>query len=278
MTGERDLRKLLRHMTPQLQPGTFVFSTFPDNDLPADLAPIATFREAEGLSAILALDEARRAGVPYQFESGLITLTIHSSLDAAEFLAAVSAVLADAGILCKAVSACHHVHFFMPRERAQRPLISARGGCSAGVDSWSGKGTVKLKAPRVHRRGEQQHQPEKRLPQKSVPCPLQVFDPPSRIPASQRKRPSNQGLQTRQPAANGFSLKQRDRRSVKSASGPSMDLPWDPASCPPLSIDEPPSPPLRVRAANKCSLAKISNGRNAPLAVTLRSRSSGSTK
>ncbi|WP_084150792.1 ACT domain-containing protein [Azohydromonas australica] len=157
------------------QPGTFVFCTFPGEGVPAGLAPIATFRESEGLSSNLALDEAQRAGVPYQFESGLITLTIHSSLDAAEFLAAVSAVLADAGLLCKAVSACHHVHFFLPRERAQRPLISTRGGCSAGVDSWSGKGTVKLKAPRVHRRGEQQHQPEKRPPQKSVPCPLRLF-------------------------------------------------------------------------------------------------------
>ncbi len=122
MTGERDLRKLLRHMTPQLQPGTFVFCTFPDNDLPADLAPIATFREAEGLSAILALDEARRAGVPYQFESGLITLTIHSSLDAVGFLAAVSAVLAEAGIPCNAVAAFHHDHLFVPREMAQRAL------------------------------------------------------------------------------------------------------------------------------------------------------------
>ena len=122
MVGERDLRKLLRHMTPQLQPGTFVFCTFPGGNVPADLAPIATFREAEGLSAILTLDEAQRAGVPYQFESGLITLAIHSSLDAVGFLAAVSAVLAEAGIPCNAVAAFHHDHLFVPRETAQRAL------------------------------------------------------------------------------------------------------------------------------------------------------------
>ena len=122
MTGERDLRKLLRHMTPQLHPGTFVFCSFPDDELPAGLAPIATFREAEGLGAILALDDARRAGVPYQFESGLITLTIHSSLDAVGFLAAVSAVLAYAGIPCNAVAAFHHDHLFVPRNMAQRAL------------------------------------------------------------------------------------------------------------------------------------------------------------
>jgi hypothetical protein len=122
MSGERNLRKLLQHMTPQLHSGTFVFCSFPGNELPSGLNPIATFREAEGLSAILSLNEAQRVGVPYQFESGLITLTIHSSLDAVGFLAAVSAVLADAGIPCNAVSAFHHDHLFVPRESAQRAL------------------------------------------------------------------------------------------------------------------------------------------------------------
>jgi hypothetical protein len=120
VTGERDLRTLLRHLTPQLHPGTFVFCSFPADELPPSLSPIATFREAEGISAIVMLDEAQRAGVPYQFESGLITLAIHSSLDAVGFLAAVSAVLAEAGIPCNAVAAFHHDHLFVPRERAQR--------------------------------------------------------------------------------------------------------------------------------------------------------------
>jgi hypothetical protein len=122
MTGERDLHKLLRHMTPQLHPGTFVFCSFPRCELPADLNPIATFGEAEGLSAIVPHAEAQRAGVPYQFESALITLTVHSSLDAVGFLAAVSAVLAEAGIPCNAVSAFHHDHLFVPRDMAQRAL------------------------------------------------------------------------------------------------------------------------------------------------------------
>lgn len=122
MSGERDLSKLLQHMTPQLQPGTFVFCTFPSGELPAGVAPIATFREAEGLTAIVTLDEAERAGVPHQLESSLITLSIHSSLEAVGFLAAVSAVLAQAGIPCNAVSAYYHDHLFVPRKKAQRAL------------------------------------------------------------------------------------------------------------------------------------------------------------
>ncbi len=135
MVGERDLWTLLRHMTPQLQPGTFVFCTFPGENVPADLAPIATFREAKGLSAILALDEAQRAGVPYQFESGLITLTIHSSLDAVGFLAAVSAVLAEAGIPCNAVAAYHHDHLFVPRDMGQRALDLLAAVAAAPADT-----------------------------------------------------------------------------------------------------------------------------------------------
>ncbi|WP_298236571.1 ACT domain-containing protein [uncultured Azohydromonas sp.] len=135
MVGERDLRTLLRHMTPQLQPGTFVFCSFAGNYLPAGLAPIATFREAEGLSAIVALDEAERAGVPYQFESALITLTIHSSLDAVGFLAAVSAVLAKAGIPCHAVAAYHHDHLFVPRDMGQRALDLLAAVAAAPADT-----------------------------------------------------------------------------------------------------------------------------------------------
>jgi hypothetical protein len=122
VAGERDLRTLLRHMTPQLQPGSFVFCSFAGDHLPTGLTPIATFREVEGLSTVVTLNEAPRAGVPYQFESALITLTVHSSLDAVGFLAAVSAVLAGAGIPCNAVAAYHHDHLFVPRDMAQRAL------------------------------------------------------------------------------------------------------------------------------------------------------------
>jgi hypothetical protein len=129
LSGERELSKLLQHMTPQLQPGTFVFCTFPDGDLPAGLTPMATFRDLEGLSAILLCDEARSGGVPYQFESGSITLTVYSSLDAVGFLAAVSAVLADAGIPCNAVSAYYHAHLFVPQEvRCSAPLSPSMRG------------------------------------------------------------------------------------------------------------------------------------------------------
>ena len=53
MSGERDLDTLQRHMAPTLHPETFVYCSFPDFRLPPGLEPICTFREAEGLTAIV---------------------------------------------------------------------------------------------------------------------------------------------------------------------------------------------------------------------------------
>jgi len=118
MTGESDLRRLQQHMAPQLHPQTFVYCNFADFQLPQGLSPICTFREAEGLTAIVERAQAERANVPHVFEARLITLTVHSSLDAIGFLATVTTALAKAGIPCNAVAAFHHDHLFVPTARA----------------------------------------------------------------------------------------------------------------------------------------------------------------
>jgi uncharacterized protein len=119
MSGEQDPQRLQRNMAPDLRPETFVYCTFADNKIPPDLEPICTFREAEGLTAIVERTQALRAGVPHVFESRLITLTVHSSLNAVGFLATISQCLASAGISCNAVAAYHHDHLFIPCERAE---------------------------------------------------------------------------------------------------------------------------------------------------------------
>lgn len=126
MNGEHDQRRLQRQMAPQLQPETFVYCTFPDNQLPVGLDPMCTFREAEGLTAIIERSQALRADIPHVFESRLITLTVHSSLNAVGFLALVSNCLAQAGISCNAVAAYHHDHLFIPSERAEEALVLLR--------------------------------------------------------------------------------------------------------------------------------------------------------
>ena len=120
MSGERDLNTLLQSMKPEMQEGVFVFCTLPEGKrIPANLEPVHIFREREGTAFVVRREEADAAGLPYQFASRLITLTVRSSLEAVGFLAAITAPLAEAGISVNAVSAFYHDHLFVPVERAE---------------------------------------------------------------------------------------------------------------------------------------------------------------
>ncbi|MCK1300543.1 MULTISPECIES: ACT domain-containing protein [unclassified Bradyrhizobium] len=124
MTGERDLDALLRDMKPDRRPGIFVFCTIPtDQSIPAALSPLLTFREQEGTTLVITREQAEAAGLRYAFASCLITLTVHSALDAVGFLAAITARLATAGISVNAVSAFHHDHLFVPADRADDAMV-----------------------------------------------------------------------------------------------------------------------------------------------------------
>ena len=114
MSGEKNQFRLQQMMAPELRPETYVYCTFPDQGVPIGLDPICTFREAEGLTAIVEQSQAVRANVKHIFEARLITLTVHSSLEAIGFLALISTHLAKAGIPCNAVAAFHHDHLFIP--------------------------------------------------------------------------------------------------------------------------------------------------------------------
>lgn len=127
MTGERDLNALLGHMKPEMQRGIFVFCTIPTNEtIPAALNPLMTFREQEGTTLVVLREEAEAAGLRSAFASRLITLTVHSALDAVGFLAAITARLAEAGISVNAVSAFHHDHLFVAVEQAEEAMVALR--------------------------------------------------------------------------------------------------------------------------------------------------------
>ena len=122
MSGVVDLGVLCRQMTPHLAEEVYVYCTFSDFRLPGGLEPICTFREAEGLTAIVGRREAEAAALPYVFPCRLITLAVHSSLDAVGFLARITDRLSRAGIACNAVAAFHHDHLFVPEARAEETL------------------------------------------------------------------------------------------------------------------------------------------------------------
>ncbi|MEH2499464.1 hypothetical protein V1294_005943 [Bradyrhizobium sp. AZCC 1678] len=121
MPGEGNLKTL--NMKPEMQEGIFVFCSIPeDEEIPATLRPVHIFREREGTAFIVRREEAEAAGLPHQFASQMITLTVHSSLEAVGFLAAITGLLADAGISVNAVSAFYHDHLFVPEHRASEAL------------------------------------------------------------------------------------------------------------------------------------------------------------
>ena len=120
MPGETDLQNLLGSMSPELLPGVFVFATLPAGpQRPGNLNPVMVFREREGDTLILLEEKAAAAGLSSAFPSRMITLNIHSSLDAVGFLAAITARLAAAGMGVNPVSAFFHDHLFVPAGRAE---------------------------------------------------------------------------------------------------------------------------------------------------------------
>jgi hypothetical protein len=123
MPGETNLQKLLGSMSPELLPGIFAFATLPPGTpMPAGINPVMTFREREGETLILSEKEARAAGLAYTFRSRMITLNVHSSLDAVGFLAAITTRLAAAGMGVNPVSGYFHDHLFVPVDRAEEAM------------------------------------------------------------------------------------------------------------------------------------------------------------
>jgi hypothetical protein len=127
MAGIDDLQQLLAHMEPELREGEFVFCGLAKEPI-ADLAgldPIGMFREAEGLTLILPRETAEREGLtgpPVR----MITLTVHSSLEAVGLTAAFSGSLAREGIGANVVAAYHHDHIFVPAADAERALSALK--------------------------------------------------------------------------------------------------------------------------------------------------------
>ncbi|MFD2057717.1 ACT domain-containing protein [Mesorhizobium calcicola] len=123
MTGETDLKTLLASMTPELLAGTYVFITLaPGFAQPQGLDPVMTFREREGVTLIVTEEAAMAAGLTAAFRCRMVTLNIHSSLEAVGFLAAITTRLAAAGMGVNPVSAFYHDHLFVPADRTEEAL------------------------------------------------------------------------------------------------------------------------------------------------------------
>ena len=117
-----DLATLLASMRPRLREGAYAFCMLPPG-VPADgLDCIATFRDDEGTTVVLAEGTAREAGLAILFRAAWITLAVHSDLQAVGFTAAFATALGAAGIPCNVMAAARHDHVFVPADEGQRAL------------------------------------------------------------------------------------------------------------------------------------------------------------
>lgn len=115
---------MIASMTPVLQPGVFVFCSMlhtQDSNAAASLAR-GSFAEDEGLSLILAKDDADRLGLTYETEMKQITLMVFSSLTGVGLTGAVATELAREKIPANVVAATQHDHVFVPARKAESAM------------------------------------------------------------------------------------------------------------------------------------------------------------
>lgn len=114
MVGETNLDELLKSMSARLIDGVYVFVTLQNTQAIDGLRPRMSFQEAEGTTLIVLRDEAEAHGLAYEFPCRMITLEIHSSLEAVGFLARITTALAKRDMGVNPVSGFYHDHLFVP--------------------------------------------------------------------------------------------------------------------------------------------------------------------
>ena len=130
MHGETSIETLLASMAPELSPNEYVFCTARGayGDF-AELSPLATFAEEEGLTLVLTKEAATEANLEFDSVFRVITLKVHSSLDAVGLTAAVSTKLTEHGISANVIAAYYHDHIFVPTELAEKALSALHELC-----------------------------------------------------------------------------------------------------------------------------------------------------
>lgn len=127
MTAITDLDVLLKSMSPELIDGNYVFCTV-DGALAdyVQLNPISTFREKEGLTLVLEEDVATKAQLNFDAVFSLITLSVHSSLEAVGLTAAFASKLGSYGISANVVAGYYHDHIFVQKDKAEAAMSALK--------------------------------------------------------------------------------------------------------------------------------------------------------
>jgi hypothetical protein len=110
----KDLDRALASLDATQQ-GMYVFATV--SEIPEGLTPFATIAEDEGITVVVAEDQARDAGLPLDERFARITLGVHSALDSIGLTATIAQTLASRSISCNVIAGYFHDHLFVQAER-----------------------------------------------------------------------------------------------------------------------------------------------------------------
>lgn len=126
MSGETDIARMLASLSPRLMDGEFVFCSFDGADYGdySNLAPVAAIREPEGLTLVVPRSKADAQAIGYSSVFRMISLSVHSSLDAVGLTAAFSRKLTEHGISSNVIAGYYHDHVFVPRDRAAEAVAA----------------------------------------------------------------------------------------------------------------------------------------------------------
>ena len=127
MTAITDLDVLLKSISPELIEGSYVFCTV-DGTLAdyVQLNPISTFQEKEGLTLVLEEYVATKAQLNFDSVFSLITLSVHSSLEAVGLTAAFATKLGSYGISANVVAGYYHDHIFVQKDKADAAISALK--------------------------------------------------------------------------------------------------------------------------------------------------------
>jgi hypothetical protein len=122
ISGETNLSKILKTLSPELNPGEYIFHSAKDAS-PFDRKDIiGLFKEKEGVTVIISRELADQKKIPYKFVASWITLNVHSSLDAVGLTAAFSNALAKENISANVIAGYYHDHIFVATGDADKAM------------------------------------------------------------------------------------------------------------------------------------------------------------
>jgi uncharacterized protein len=124
MTGEQDLKVLLRSMEPELFVECYGFGVVPEGQALGQV--FARITEAEGVTVIAPLVQMQAQGIESAGEWARISLTVHSDLAAVGLTAAIAAALTARGISANVVAGFYHDHVFVQWERRDAAMVALR--------------------------------------------------------------------------------------------------------------------------------------------------------